>query len=170
MTAATNPDDQTPANPTPNPTPNPSRPGPILARMTDGNCLTLVGDAVSELPAAEWFEVACADGKIVLSPIPSPLEAWRLKLAKQGLSEDQVSPPTEWDLTPPAERVKSPYANLTLDQLRTLEHITTAERIEELCARGIIVPAYDGPPPHPFKPVEPPVPPGGLERFLKERG
>ena len=73
MTAATNPDDQTITNPTTaNPTPSPPRHGPILARMTDGNCLTLVGDAVSELPAAEWFEVVCADGKIVLTPIPSP--------------------------------------------------------------------------------------------------
>ena len=167
MTAATNPDDRTTANPTP----NPLRHGPILARMTDGNRLTLVGDAVSELPAAEWFEVAGADGKIVLTPIPSPIEAWRQKLADLGLSEDKVSPPTEWDLTPPAERVKSPYAHLTLDQLRALEHITDEERLDELRARGIIVPAYDGPPPpHPFKPVEPPVPPGGLERFLKERG
>ena len=143
MDATTNRDDPTTANP--------PRHGPILARMTDGNRLTLVGDAVSELPAAEWFEVACADGKIVLSPIPSP--------------------PPAGDLMPTAERVKRPYAHLTLEQLRELEHITSAEWFGELRARGIIVPAYDGPPPpHPFKPVEPPVPPGGLERFLKERG
>lgn len=166
MTAAINHDDQTPANPTP----NPPRHGPILARMTDGNCLTLVGDAVSELPAAEWFEVVCADGKIVLTPIPSPIEAWRLKLAKQGLSEDQVSPPTEWDLTPPAERVKSPYAHLTLDQLRTLEHITDEERLDELRARGLIGGNPKGVGPLNIKPVYPPVPPGALERFLKERG
>ena len=147
MTAAINRGDWTPANSTP----NPSRHGPILARMTDGNCLTLVGDAVSELPAAEWFEVVCADGKIVLTPIPSP--------------------PPAGDLTPPAERAKRPYAHLTLDQLRDLEHITSEEWFGELRARGIILPAYDGPPPpHPFKPVDPPVPPGGLERFLKERG
>ena len=71
----------------------------------------------------------------------------------------------------PAERAKGPYAHLTLEQLRALEHITLEERIEELRARGHIVPAYDGPPPKQrFKPVDPPVPPGGLERFLKERG
>ena len=143
MTAAINHDDQTPANPTP----SPPRHGPILARMTDGNCLTLVGDAVSELPAAEWFEVAGADGKIVLTPIPSP--------------------PTAGDLTPPAERAKRPYAHLTLEQLRELEHITSAEWFGELRARGIIRGKPKGVGVLNIKPVG--RVPGALERFLKER-
>ena len=145
--------------------------GPILARLTDGNCLTLVGDGVDELPAAEWFEVVCADdGKIVLTPIPSPKEAWRRKVVEQGRSEDEVRPPTEWELTPPAERAKGPYAHLTLDQLRTLENITSEEWFEELRARGLIQGKPKGAGVLNIKPVHPPVPPGGLERFLKERG
>lgn len=165
MDAATNLDDQTPM-----PTTNPRQHGPILARMTDGNRLTLVGDGVTDLPAAEWFEVVCADGKIVLTPIPSPKEAWRRKVVEQGLSEDKVRPPTEWELTPPAERAKGPYAHLTLDQLRTLENITSEEWFEELRARGLIQGKPKGAGVLNIKPVYPPVPPGGLERFLKERG
>ena len=140
---AANPDDRT----SDNPTPNPPRHGPILARMIDGNCLTLVGDAVSELPAAEWFEVSCADGKIVLSPIPSP--------------------PTAGDLTPPAERAKRPYAHLTLEQLRELEHITSEEWFEELRARDIIKGKPKGVGVLNIKPVG--RVPGALDRFLKER-
>ena len=143
MTAAINPDGQTPANPTP----NHSRHGPILARMTDGNCLTLVGDAVSELPAAEWFEVVCADGKIVLTPIPSP--------------------PAAGDLAPAAECTKRPYAHLTLEQLRALEHITSEEWFEELRARGIIRGKPKGVGVLNIKPVG--RVPGALDRFLKER-
>ena len=138
MAAAINPD---------NPMPNPPRHGPILAKMTDGNRLTLVGDAVSELPAAEWFEVVCADGKIVLTPIPSP-------------------PPTG-DLTPETERVKRPYAHLTLEQLRALEHITSSEWFEELRARGIIRGKPKGVGVLNIKPVG--RVPGALDRFLKER-
>ena len=69
--------------------------------------------------------------------------------------------------TPPDQ--PRPYARLTVDELRDVEGLTNAEWFEELRARGILVPAYDGPP-QPFAPVNPPVPPGALERFLKERG
>ena len=165
MDAATNSDGQTLT-----PTTNPRGHGPILARLTDGNRLTLVGDGVTDLPAAEWFEVVCADGKIVLTPIPSPKEAWRRKVIDQGLTEDEVRPPSEWELTPPADRAKSPYAHLTLEQLRTLEHITLEERLEELRARGLIGGKPKGVGVLNIKPVYPPVPPGALERFLKERG
>lgn len=162
MAAAANPDDRKPI---------PSQHGPILARLTDGSRLTFYGDAATALPDAEWFEVACADGKIVLSPIPDPKEARRQHIAELGLLDEQAAPPsTEWELTSPAERAKSPYAHLTLDQLRTLEHLTAEQWFDELRARGHLLPAYDGPrPQQQFKPIYPPVPPGGLERFLKER-
>ena len=71
------------------------------------------------------------------------------------------------DQTPPEK--PRPYRHLTVDELREVEPLTDAEWFEELRARGILVPAYDGPP-QPFAPVNPPVPPGALERFLKERG
>lgn len=158
------------ANPDRKPNPSPSPHGPILARRSDGNHLTLYGDAATELPDAEWFEVVCADGKIVLTPIPDPKAAWRQYIAHLGLSEEQVRPPTEWELTPPADHSQNPYAHLTLDQLRTLEHLTAEQWFEELRARGILQGKPKGAGVLNIKPVYPPVPPGALERFLKERG
>ena len=61
-----------------------------------------------------------------------------------------------------------PYAHLNVDELRKVEDLTDEEWFDELRARGILVPAYDGPP-KPWPP-EPVLPPGALERFLKERG
>ena len=66
-----------------------------------------------------------------------------------------------------------PYAHLTVDELRTIEHLTDEEWFDELHARGILVPAYDGPPKNggaPFQKLKGTLPPGALERFLKERG
>ena len=62
-----------------------------------------------------------------------------------------------------------PHQHLSVEELRRHEHITDEEWFQELEARGILVPAYDGPLP------PPPVPklgrrPGALARFLKERG
>ena len=156
------------ANPDRESIPSPSQHGPILARRSDGNRLTLYGDAVTELPDSEWFEVAAgADGKIVLTPIPDPKEAWRRYIAHLGLSEEQVRPPTEWELTPPAERSESPYAHLTLEQLRTLEQLTAEQWFEELRARGILQGKPKGVGVLNIKPVG--RVPGALDRFLKER-
>ncbi len=156
--AAANPDDRKPI---------PSQHGPILARLTDGSRLTFYGDAATALPDAEWFEVARVDGKIVLTPIPNPKEARRQHIAKLGLPDEQAAPPTEWELAPPAERAKSPYAHLTLDQLRTLEHLTAEQWFDELRARGILQGKPKGVGVLNIKPVG--RVPGALDRFLKER-
>ena len=66
-----------------------------------------------------------------------------------------------------------PYAHLTVDELRKVETLTDAEWFDELRARGILVRAYDGPPENdaaPFERLRGTLPPGALERFLKERG
>ena len=60
-----------------------------------------------------------------------------------------------------------PYAHLDIDELRKVKHLTDEEWFDELRARGILVPAYDGPP-EPFRPIA--RRPGALARFLKERG
>ncbi len=60
-----------------------------------------------------------------------------------------------------------PYAHLTVDELRKVEDLTDEEWFDELRARGILVPAYDGPP-EPLRPIA--HRPGALERFLKDRG
>ena len=65
-----------------------------------------------------------------------------------------------------------PYAHLTVDELRKVEELTDEEWFDELRARGILVPAYDGPPKNdgvPFQQLRGTLPPGALERFLKER-
>ena len=69
-----------------------------------------------------------------------------------------------------------PYAHLTVDELRKVETLTDAEWFDELRARGILVPAYDGPPLEgsqrtlALQRLQGTLPPGALERFLKERG
>ncbi len=66
-----------------------------------------------------------------------------------------------------------PYAHLTVDELRKVETLTDAEWFDELRARGILVRSYDGPAANrgvPFEQLRGTLPPGALERFLKERG
>ncbi len=136
-------------------TPQPYRSVPILARLTDGNQIAIFNWAKTNLPEAEWFEVSCDDeGHIVLTPV-------------QAVPDEAVAWARERD-TKSAARSTRPYQHLTLDELRDVD---LPDRLEELRARGILQPAWDGPPPaEPFKPVSPPVPPGALKRFLKERG
>ena len=61
-----------------------------------------------------------------------------------------------------------PHRHLPVDELRRHAHITDAEWFQELEARGIMVRACDGPE-QPIRPINL-LPPGALERFLKERG
>ena len=61
-----------------------------------------------------------------------------------------------------------PHQHLSVEELRRHEHITDEEWFQELEARGILVPAYDGPLP------PPPVPkiahrPDVVARFIRER-
>lgn len=129
---------------------------PMLARLTDGRDIAIFNGAKARLPDIEWFEISCEDGKIVLTPVPAVPDAaiiWAQE--KDAIAAQQ----------------QRPYQHLTVDELREVEELTTEERFDELRARGVLQPAWDGPPPaEPFKPVSPPVPPGALERFLKQRG
>ena len=125
---------------------------PALARLTDGNHIAVYKGA--GLPDAEWFEIRCDDEKIVLTPI-------------QSVPAEAIAWAREQDAKAATAKTR-PYQHLTVDELR---EVALPERLEELRARGLIQPAWDGPPPaEPFKSVSPPVPPGALERFLKERG
>ena len=127
---------------------------PVLARLTDAGQISIFNWANSCLPAdVEWFDLQCdADGRITLTPaksIPAEAHAW----ARQ---RDQIT----------AAQSPRPYSHLTLDELRNVE-MTQEERIEELRARGVLSGAAG---PLHIEPVSPPVPPGALARFLKERG
>ena len=61
-----------------------------------------------------------------------------------------------------------PYAHLTVDELRKVEELTDEEWFDELEARGIITPAVENA--APLSSLKGTLPPGALERFLKERG
>ena len=61
-----------------------------------------------------------------------------------------------------------PHAHLSVEELRRHEHITDEEWFAELEARGIITPAV--PNARPLRSLQGTLPPGALERFLKERG
>ena len=69
---------------------------------------------------------------------------------------------------------RASYAHLTVDELREVKGLTDGEWWEEFEARGVLVPAYDGPAQDdgapPFALLRGTLPPGALERFLKERG
>ena len=131
---------------------------PMLARLTDGRNIAIFNGAKGRLPDAEWFEVSCDDeGHIVLTPV-------------QAVPSEAVAWAQEKDVIAAAQQQR-PHQHLTVDELREVEELTIEERLDELRARGILQPAWNGPPPtEPFKPVSPPVPPGALERFLKQRG
>ena len=139
-------------------TSTPSGDTPMLARLTDGRNIAIFNGAKGRLPDTEWFEVDCDDeGRIVLTPV-------------QAIPTEAVAWAREKDVIAAAQQQR-PYQHLTVDELREVEELTIEEWFDELRARGILKPAWDGPPPaEPFKPVSPPVPPGALERFLKERG
>ena len=125
----------------------------MLARIIDGKHIVIYNGG--DLPEGEWFDVSCQDGKIVLTPAEStPAEA--LAWAEAEDAGAQAAQPR-------------PYERLTVDELREVEGLTDEEWFAELRARGVISGGGKGPPYH-FTPVSPPVPPGGLERFLKERG
>lgn len=69
----------------------------------------------------------------------------------------------------PAKQQKPrPHAHLTVEELRRHEHITDEEWFDELEARGIITPAVANA--RPLSALKGTLPPGALERFLKERG
>ena len=73
------------------------------------------------------------------------------------------------DDTPNTQPKPRPHQHLSVEELRRHEHITDEEWFEELQARGILVPASDNPGPRkPLRPIA--YRPGGLARFLKERG
>ena len=77
-----------------------------------------------------------------------------------------TAPTPDTDPEPVPENPR-PYGHLTVDELRQVPDLSDDEWIDELRVRGVIVPAYDGPPEE-LKPIA--YLPGAVERFLKERG
>jgi antitoxin component of MazEF toxin-antitoxin module len=69
----------------------------MLAKLTSKNQITLPKAVVSEVEAAEYFEVAVENGRIVLTPVRvQRAQAVRDKLQQLGITEEDVQEATSW--------------------------------------------------------------------------
>jgi hypothetical protein len=69
----------------------------MLAKITSKNQITLPKAVVEEFPGARYFEVAAAEGRIVLTPVNiGRADAVREKLASLGIREEDVSAAVTW--------------------------------------------------------------------------
>jgi hypothetical protein len=65
--------------------------------MTSKNQITLPKAVVSQVPAAEYFEVEAVGDRIVLTPVRvSKADAVRAKLAELEISEQDVKDAVAW--------------------------------------------------------------------------
>ena len=69
----------------------------MLAKLTSKNQLTLPKAVTAAVEAAEYFDVAVENGRIVLTPVRvNRADAVRAKLAELGLSEKDVADAVSW--------------------------------------------------------------------------
>ncbi|QIL69478.1 AbrB/MazE/SpoVT family DNA-binding domain-containing protein [Diaphorobacter sp. HDW4B] len=69
----------------------------MLAKLTSKNQITLPKAVVSKVDAAEYFEVAVENGRIVLTPVRvQQAQAVRDKLQQLGISDQDVEVAISW--------------------------------------------------------------------------
>jgi len=69
----------------------------MLAKLTSKNQITLPKAAVSEVEAAEYFDVAVESGRIILTPVRvQQAQAVRQKLEALGISEQDIEDAITW--------------------------------------------------------------------------
>jgi len=69
----------------------------VLAKLTSKNQITLPKAVVSEVDAAEYFDVVVEDGRIVLTPVRvQQAQAVRDKLQQLGITEQDVDNALSW--------------------------------------------------------------------------
>lgn len=69
----------------------------MLAKLTAKNQITLPKAAVSQIDAAEYFEVTVEHGRIVLTPVRiQQAQAVRDKLEALGITEADVEDAVTW--------------------------------------------------------------------------
>lgn len=69
----------------------------VLAKRTAKNQLTLPKSVVEQVGAADYYDVACDNGRIVLTPIhPGAAATVRSRLAELGISEADVTDAVTW--------------------------------------------------------------------------
>lgn len=73
----------------------------VIAKRTSKNQLTLPKAVVEQVGAADYYDVVCDNGRIVLTPLhPGGSEAVRRRLAELGISEADVSEAVSWARQP----------------------------------------------------------------------
>jgi bifunctional DNA-binding transcriptional regulator/antitoxin component of YhaV-PrlF toxin-antitoxin module len=69
----------------------------VLAKRTSKNQLTLPKAVVEQVGAADYYDVVCEDGRIVLTPVhPGAATEVRRRLSELGLSEADVADAVRW--------------------------------------------------------------------------
>jgi len=69
----------------------------MLAKLTSKNQITLPKAVMSEVDAAEYFEVVAENGRIVLTPVRvQRAQAVRDKLQRLGITEQDVEDAVSW--------------------------------------------------------------------------
>lgn len=73
----------------------------VIAKRTSKNQLTLPKAVVEQVGAADYYDVACDNGRIVLTPLhPGGADAVRQRLAELGISEADVAEAVSWARQP----------------------------------------------------------------------
>ena len=69
----------------------------VVAKRTSKNQLTLPKAVVEQTGVAEYYDVTCDNGRIVLTPLhPGGADAVRTRLAELGISEADVTDAVNW--------------------------------------------------------------------------
>ena len=71
----------------------------MLAKLTSKNQITIPKAVLARLPRADYFDVDCRDGALILKPVnvvETNLEGVRAKIGELGLSEDCVREAVRW--------------------------------------------------------------------------
>ena len=73
----------------------------VVAKRTSKNQLTLPKAVVEKAGVADYYDVVCDSGRIVLTPLhPGGAAAVRTRLAELGLNEVDVTEAVDWARQP----------------------------------------------------------------------
>ena len=73
----------------------------VVAKRTTKNQLTLPKAIVEQAGLADYYDVVCDNGRIVLTPLhPGGVEAVRTRLQELGIQEDDVAKAVDWARKP----------------------------------------------------------------------
>ena len=73
----------------------------VVAKRTSKNQLTLPKAVVEKAGVADYYDVVCESGRIVLTPLhPGGAAAVRSRLAELGLNEVDVAEAVDWARQP----------------------------------------------------------------------